>query len=576
MVYLAISVPRSKLGVLSSRPADEVGTPGLHVSILYQDEGMTNLFFAMNGFFGKLHPIGQTPFSCAAEIDRDGWMGTSDMIVTCPVPIFALMLGDPRQIQIYLEINISPITLLQFGEDLGLLLRLFEVGIQDSRVWILNQPPGFNRVSEADAPRVTSERTELDGSYALHLRTNGIARDLAHRSNFVAGSVPAALLSNGEQAKVSRASPCSFVLKLGDFAWEIFYHYPLFGIARKVRHARSSFWVEVLAAVHFPSNRGGYDPERFPVITCDRNVMQWALSNVDLNKLPRVSDNQDLTWLALHLGMSTSAEERTMTNSNRETTLVRLKMSILTIFEAFAGYHMSSPGHSVQAFKLLNEKNDCDTVILVKDLLYDNDTGSVVLDARLICLNGARAREMDPQLLKVLFAEAFSLHSLPDEELLWKHLIPALVERCRLNEWEHRSDCSYLSSENVPLSTQHGELPICDCGDGQASFDGINPVYAPMKKYGVRIALAPVAAVPFVEDIGGFNDVPNALKAYIQKEQTKKDNSGDVPSCSYCGEKGKQLKPCKSCRQAGYCSHKCQKAAWQGHKKECERARRNL
>ena len=611
VVYIAMAVPRRALSVFRSRPIDQVGTPGLHISVSHSRTGMLNLFFAINGFFGKFRPTTHSPFHCDIEIDDDGWKGNSDLIVTCAVPIYTLMLGNPRDIQICLEINVSPETLYQFGTTLGPFLRIFQTGVQDIRVQILNEPPGFinkpprftrepsgliNELSkfQKEPSRVISESPKFteatpdtatpniltlnlafDDFYTAQLNSGGIVRELTQRSSFATGSEVANLLSKGGRVKAFRASPCSFVIQVGDFNQEVFFHYPLFGTLSTIRPARSRSWIELVGSVHSPNQRSGYDPEHFPIIVDNGQVMQWSLSNVDLGKLHRLSPGQDFSWLLLHLSMSFGAGERSMSKSHSESALMRLKQSISIMFQAYSAIHPQRIGQAFRAFLLVNKDEDCDTIIFAKNLLYDPDTTSVVLEAQLVCLTGVRTLEFAP-LLARLSEEALTIPILADEELLWKHLLPALVERCRMKDWEHHSSCPYLSGASVPLSTQHGESPICVCGEKQSSFEGIDPLYAPMSKYATRLALAPLAAVPYVEEICVDENLKRAVNQDVQKDPTEDKMSSSAATCDHCGEQPKQLKWYSRCRLAKYCNRACQQAAWKGHKKACQQARRGL
>ena len=575
IVFVAMAVPRKNLDVFHSSSMDKVGTPGLHISIAHEKTGMQNCFFAINGFFGKLGPEEGSEFRCRVEIDNEGWKGNSDLIVTCAVPIYTLMLGDPRDIQVCLEINVTPITTLHFVPTLGPFLRVFQTRIQNGRVKLLKKPPGFAQATLSAGPSISALSLSGNDFYAAHLTSGGVVKELTQRSTFAAGSELADLLSKDERAKPSRSSPCSFVVQLGSFLLEVLFHYPLFGIVNTIRHARRSLWIELAGPIHSANRRGGYDPEHFPVIVNDEQPMQWSLSNVDLGKLRPLPLDQDFSWLPMHLSTSVSAEERSMIKSNTESALLRLKQSIFIIFWAFTAIHPEKSGQSTRAFLLVDKDGNFDTAILAKNLLYDPDTASVVLDAQLICLTKVRSMELD-SVLVLFHKEALKIQVLVDEQMLWKHLLPALVERCRLNDWEHCTDCPYILGASMPLSTQQGELPICVRGENQSSFEGIEPRYAPMGKYATRIALAPLAAVSYVENLGIDEELKHALKKRMDKTPTKDEKKSSASACDHCGKEPKQLKRCSRCQLAKYCNRDCQQAAWKGHKKACEQARRGL
>ena len=573
-VYVVLTIPRCNLEVFRSVPMDLVGAPGLHITINYEKLDKAGLFYAISGFFGRLVPIAGDSFHCNIEVDHDGWKGSSDLIVACAVPISSMMYGDPREIQFCVEINISPVTAYYFAPTLGPLLRIFQGGVQDRRVKILNEFPGFKDSVLATSLDLSVLSIEDDDPYTAQLNAAGIVKELSQKSAFAVDSESANLLSKGEDVKAFRDSPCSFAVKVGDHVQDLHFHYPLFGNVRKLRIARSSLWVEVVSAVHFPSQRSGYDPEHFPVIANNDHITQWSLSNVDLGKLSQLSLTQDFSWLSFLFSTSLSAEERSMTKSHSESALLRLKQSIFTMFQAFAGIHPENNGKSVRAFLLVDEAGDSDTVICAQNLLYDPDSASIVMDAKLICLTEDHVKQFASPLLEIS-REALKIGVLADEEVLWKHLLPALVERCRGYNWEHRVSCPYTSSTtSIPLSTQHGQRPICECGEGETFFEFEYPL---MDEYATRIALAPLAAVPYVEEIGLDEGIQRALNADIRKEPDGKMGvSTAAAACDHCGNQPKELKTCVRCHSVRYCNRDCQQAAWKGHKKACEQARRGL
>lgn len=57
--------------------------------------------------------------------------------------------------------------------------------------------------------------------------------------------------------------------------------------------------------------------------------------------------------------------------------------------------------------------------------------------------------------------EIGSREGLVGEMQMWKQLLPALVERCRV---EARDNCKYQSQGTVPLADVMMEDPLCSCG----------------------------------------------------------------------------------------------------------------
>ena len=68
-----------------------------------------------------------------------------------------------------------------------------------------------------------------------------------------------------------------------------------------------------------------------------------------------------------------------------------------------------------------------------------------------------------------------------------------------------------------------------------------------------------------------------------QAKQGAKNASASLPHCcTLCGKTkselaaGEKLRSCSGCGVARYCSGACQKTAWPGHKKECQRLNKNV
>jgi hypothetical protein len=71
------------------------------------------------------------------------------------------------------------------------------------------------------------------------------------------------------------------------------------------------------------------------------------------------------------------------------------------------------------------------------------------------------------------------VQSAEPELLLWRHVVPAMVERCWT--WLHKPDCEYLASGNIHLSFEKGQKMLCSCGDC-VFFNGFLPDIPQWKK----------------------------------------------------------------------------------------------
>lgn len=171
-------------------------------------------------------------------------------------------------------------------------------------------------------------------------------------------------------------------------------------------------------------------------------------------------------------------------------------------------------------------------------------------------------------------------HSLPvnlsnAESILWKQLMPCLVERCH-HSWSHSKGCEYRARDLIPLSTAHGELPLCSCGEGRGlSGDIVCGQYTKLAKFATRVAIPLLFPVPYLEPVLS-EAMPGdmvALSRQTSDLRIAKDlNLGIGPAkCDFCGAAKQGLKACVRCGSSKYCNHTCQKMAWKNHKKVCNK-----
>ena len=165
---------------------------------------------------------------------------------------------------------------------------------------------------------------------------------------------------------------------------------------------------------------------------------------------------------------------------------------------------------------------------------------------------------------------------------MWKRLIPAMVERCRI--WPHKKSCEYQKKGGVsPLSIEKHETPLCSCGEGKdlpPNFaKGDDAWWAPFAKYATRMALGLIFPVPYVEP--SMTDLESRLQKTRQSTRTAPARATATPAaeagsstsavekCDNCGSAVGPLRKCARCGKTRYCNHACQKADWKQHKKVC-------
>jgi hypothetical protein len=209
-VHVAMIVPRSKLAVFTDRHIDQVGTPSLHLSVCTGE--IDNSFHAIDVFFGRFE---SDAIDTAKVIeDTSGWLGTSDMIVTCKVPTWGLLLGRRQDVLIQLAVNVSS-SALDYISDLGFRQKVFGATLDSKYVRILEQAP-------CTKPRMVpciepAETTSSAGSPSatVSLKRDGNVQSIGITNDFAPDSREGRALTDGGFVELSQISPCVIVVSIG-------------------------------------------------------------------------------------------------------------------------------------------------------------------------------------------------------------------------------------------------------------------------------------------------------------------------------------------------------------------------
>lgn len=482
VAFLALAVPRSKLRIFTDQSPDQAGTPGLHISVRH---GMMleNSFHSIQCFFGRILETAQVGI-CTADEDGSGWKGTSDLVVVCQIPLFTLLLGPRSTVRVALVVETTPST-IQYTMKLGPTHTVFEAGLVDTnRLHLLKAPPLPEVRAEPCSPAKHQVITDEAQFPLVHitLDNNLRAETASARSNLDPGMPASLALKSGASVTSTSESPCMVLVKIAGCRPITFrLPYPIDSRFLKTRVARQSSWIEVSALLSGPLALTSSSKNFTPVLRdrCGR-LFSWALPQVALLNAPIVQIPQDHGWIKAVLRAARNHREPAQVNESVKP-LSWLKESLLQIFVQAA--RTDRIGDNPRAIHLIrNDDVGCDTAIVPSAILHDANTGSIMLDAYFIPFEH---HSVDSKPVTDQFMNAKLLHISEDEEALWKHLLPAMAERCRT--WEHHGTCEYKLRGCAPVSLLHGANPLCSCGEG-AMLEGFptSDPYGQYRKHATR------------------------------------------------------------------------------------------
>ncbi|KAG9528552.1 hypothetical protein KCU93_g4320, partial [Aureobasidium melanogenum] len=587
-VHVALIVPRSDLTCLTVHPVDVVGTPGVHLWL--RNKVFEASFFAIDVFFGHFE---SDDLEVARVVeDAHGWSGTSDLIVTCKMPTWGLLVGPRQDVHIELDINTSRPVLGRIAEP-GTRARHYTATLESENVRILATPPSTKPDAVFDTYSTANSEPPGSTSASVALNPDGTVQSIGVTNNFADDSEESRALKNGGMVTVSQISPCVLAACIGNLKHEskFFFPFPINGAAYKMKIARQSSWIEIRAPTSNALQPSGYDLDPFPIISQGTGFLAWDFNRVDPDLQPQIDTSaSNCAFLQPLWATSLSRRELAQVNATQVTSsmppMAQLKEVIRQWFLAYAGVSGNANGQDIRLFTLMRDvrsnKIIPEWMVVAKALRHDRDTGSVFMDAFFV--------PSTPEVIKLnpyknvvngkLVGNTAVIIASKEAMELWQRLVPALAERCR--SWEHTSDCKYRVKSD--------KTSFCGCGQGQDAAIMPEP-YKKIARFATRIAIPIIFAVPYVEAVGGQEvmiELATALQQHLKTSQHQgatdamlsaalktgqdlKQKTTDNASCDNCGVNKPGLKMCGRCEKVKYCNHACQKAAWKTHKKVCKR-----
>ncbi|KAI1743040.1 hypothetical protein F4680DRAFT_457076 [Xylaria scruposa] len=578
VVCVTLRIPHDKLTVFTNMDLKKLGTPPIHCILQGRMSGWQNIFQACQLSFGDISTFGK-PYDDSYEIsvqeDGAGWGGTSPLIVSFFTPTFPL-LQQPRDVLVALGVHNSPAAVACFLPKLGLTLNVYETTVNNSdAVHVTRFAPnqkgfpivtGFTRTTPASGIGSGAESSLI----ATVDQTTGAMTSLVGRLDITSSDFKQALTS-GCEIKKSIVSPCEVAVSLGrnpplSLCFPVFIKQSF----QKLRIARRSSYIEVVAQVAECSEWMTYPDYMVPVRPQPGKPVNCNMPYLNLQKCPviQITQHSRLKWLVPHLSLAMSARERALrekedlSRSAGEQVRLDFKESIFSIFVQFAGLQ----GTQSRIFYLDNAANGgVHVIILASALRLDIANRVVVLDCAVLPLHNALMPNIMDSLAK-LQGFGVVVIKVNDAELrLWRHALPAYVERCR--DWTHQESCEYAIFSSIPLNAENGKPVLCSCGNGKLppSFISNVPGWNGLSKYAVRATISPVFWAPFADDMYS----PDLGKKNVADVGKTSVDGG----CASCGKNkqadGGGLLNCARCMKVKYCSRECQRTDWKAHKSVC-------
>ncbi|KAL1860329.1 hypothetical protein Daus18300_009242 [Diaporthe australafricana] len=555
-----------------------------------------NLFAAVQVAFGTASTTGTRggeDFALTVEEDPTYCSGSSPIFASFPVPSAALQV-DPGNTKVSLGLqngaqNLTVFKELQLGGSVsGTSLTFYETGLEDNEVYITKHPPGQDGFPVYHNPRspITQETAEDQRShFTADIGLSGVITGITGHLDILSPEGKR-LLSNKSTVDVRKISPFKFEVVLGEreAVYPLCFPVPVVKDGSKTRIARTSAYVEVIAPLADQATAQSLDDFIFPSTLAKPGPglahqqmipVPLNIPHLNLDSLPvlDLSDKKRLGFLTTLVSCTFSVRERKLRNEANDSGIMatsarmNFKESIFTLFMLASGLQGGQTG----LFAINHpEKGGIHMLIFVSAIRLDGANATAVLDAAVIPFTVDMIKKIEPFLLILRELECCTITVNDEELVLWKKVLPALVERCR--NWTHAPKCEYSRpGATVPLSTEAGKQVLCGCGAGKLPDNFISlPEWDVASRFATRFAISPTYAVPFVEEVvdSTLDGSRSRSGVGVQGDQTLR--------CRNCGsleaKGGGAPKKCVRCMKVRYCSVECQKKDWKTHRMECGEA----
>lgn len=606
-ICMTMVIPREKLALLESCFSLTslvaqvcLRTPNKHTKSTY------DCFQSIQLAFGRVHTFGKRyteTYTVTVSSDKNGrdWEGTSDLIASAMIPTWKLLEHPFLQFEAAFSIrdaDTGNALKEQFGED----LIVFSDRLDGNSIFLtqnrphISDPMWFSSLSA----RAVSQSAPVQFQPYFGERVSTMDGNASADFDILV-EIPARTLLNEQPIIVKPVSAFQYIMQIPGWPGcprgivDLFLPMPVTNTPVGCDSLRPVFG-KLKRSCYMPTVEGLFQQPNslFPVFLDQGKPILQNLHYINLDKLPAldVSRKREFGWVENHLTkMLSYKEEATNHHLSTKERMIYCDVRVSfkdTLFHIFHGFTYNQGRQT--PWLISNRTEKCVFLICPSAMRLDMSNKTIVLDCAVVHLNKCslpylrpwiECTETEPCYFKELFVS-------DDELLMWKHTLPAFVERCRT--WSHTSSCEYLNTSQIPLSTENNEPGIfCSCayhafGSSKTKYDiGNTQLFSCLTpRHAVRAALT----LPFPTAFGPSSlDTDVAVWAeHIRPNKRKHPMEGrvrDVRFCAACArteeDQQGELIVCAGCEKVWYCCDGCVNWHWYygGHRAGCQRLRRS-